>query len=1741
MGSQCCKADKHAGAASSQASIGTRGDEEVPSGGRFRVSENNNTVLLSVEGVSAADAGRYSLLAKNAAGEARAALELRVGRDAPCFLRRLSDLAVKVGTRTRFLVELKAPHDVKVTWLHEDRPLPQDDRFQLVREGGFFCVDVAPVTVHDSGRWTCLAENAIGRSCCSCTLNVLVPKAYKPPEFVEPLRALLSAAGTVSLECKVVGVPTPALRWLKDGKEIRAGDVLALTADPASLGTYTCEASNCMGRATSSSRVIVEGAAADSFRAAGPPPVFIKELQPAKCRIGDPLTLSCQVAVPPWPRAVSWYNSAGRVEPGERYLVREDGLGGFSVHVVAVEAADDGDWKCVATSDLGAAAFSRAAVAVHYPKNYRKPRFLESLKAVLTEEGLVSFECKVVGFPTPQLRWFKDGQELRPGDVYQLTGTNSLGSYSCIARNCMGEATSTAELTVEDIQSQLSDEERLALLSHNQAPRFIRGLKSCEARIDEPFRFTVQVTVSPEPVVTWYRDDDLVADSDRYEIITETLGTVNLDVKRLEIVDQAEWKCVASNDFGHSVTSCFLKLVIPKHYKKPRFLECLRAILSEEGAVNLECKVIGVPQPVLKWYKDGAELKPGDIHRIISGQDGTCCLGTYTCEAHNCMGTVASSASLLGFEERVMKAEAPAMAVAAGAAAGAAHPLARNTSLSTIQEERTSQLCDVLSERPDLSFSFDGREVSVSLYETPDLTEEQALAVVEMYAEQLSEHVSEHNVVDLPPMRFTKESSQSGNLLMEAVVIDVSGEYFTTADEDLRTDADLEELSITDDNGQQPQLPRDDDTAAEASPPVRPPRANKQQSSADNTFHSLSDDTRYDSPASGGVSPPAAAAGKPAVDVAEAEAAPATPTEERATQAGVVRPKRRSVESGQGESFENLSSASEASVARPGQILRKGTLRKRSRSTDTAASAEDVSGGETPLPRRRQLSLDMEAPKDDSYSEEGDGLKTRLLRDAAGRRSAKTPSVESVREEEPLIPTTIVTEVESRQQQQQQQQQQQRALDIDLPTLHAPPPPPTPVTPAEGAPPPAAVSDPVVMEQLTRSLQEIQRGLAAVEEQVRSESASEPQLARTSLSVLETLSQPVEQLRRGLEQPEQLVVEQLAQPVQELRRGLQLVEQQRAVMAEEDDHSLLERTSASILETVAQPVRQLSQLLQQQSAEPAQGGAVSDRRLSQVSEQLQLQQQQQQEAEPSAVLHGIARPVLELQRGLTFLQQQAVLEASGDTRLFENAGRSILSTLERPFQDLQRGIAALEEQVGGEGPSSGVLGASILEAVLSPLRELQSGIAEVQRQAATEAEEDGFEPDVKRYAVLKTLSGPVAELQRAVVEIGERFSVEAAVAGGGAGVAAALLEALERSVDQLTRRAVSVSKLAVLRGKTVSETEGLAVLGNLAPPLVKLQKEVIRAQNELRARPPEGGGGSEGGAEGAAEQAAAWGAVAVRALAKPLADFRRGLLAVERQLAAESEEEPIREGQIAAALRALADPVADLMRGIDGLQKAEVGQPNQELIQPFQELQRGLTQVQQVVFETSPELIPASGVVKKLTLSLQEVTKKLTDVDAAVVGSLTPETEPASKLTGLAQPMKQLKKGLVQIAQATSFSAEDIPAIATLVQPLVQLQKGLEKMERQLTAAAQSVDPTPEKKLTAIIEPIKEMQKGIRAIKRQAILEPQSTNMECLESLVQPFENLKRQLEEIERKRPESPGIRLLDEVMLETRASWRS
>ena len=113
--------------------------------------------------------------------------------------------------------------------------------------------------------------------------------------------------------------------------------------------------------------------------------------------------INLAVTRPSLPVRVVWWNHGQQIAVGEKYSVVESGEGRYSVIINPVELSDDGDWKVNVENQFGSAT-SECTLTLRVPKNYRKPRFVENLKAVLTKEGLVSFECKVVGFPTPLLR-----------------------------------------------------------------------------------------------------------------------------------------------------------------------------------------------------------------------------------------------------------------------------------------------------------------------------------------------------------------------------------------------------------------------------------------------------------------------------------------------------------------------------------------------------------------------------------------------------------------------------------------------------------------------------------------------------------------------------------------------------------------------------------------------------------------------------------------------------------------------------------------------------------------------------------------------------------------------------------------------------------------------------------------------------------------------------------------------------------------------------------------------------------------------------------------------------------------------------------------------------------------------------------------------------------------------------------------------------------------------------------------
>lgn len=247
------------------------------------------------------------------------------------------------------------------------------------------------MAVEDEGSWCCRAVNADDSEGVSATaqLRVLVPKSYKRPEFVEELQAILTDEGTVSLECKVVGIPTPVLHWYKDGQEIKAGDVFAFKAPQpdsteeeaaTSLGVYSCRAVNCVGVAVSTSQVRVKGAPQKTRRSSSTCPVIIEEPFSQRVKVGENVHFSVKVLVPPMPAQVKWFNKDALKEPSDRYLMTEDGHGGYALDINPTDIDDDGEWKVTVKNDGGETSSAACLLTLVVPKNYRPPRFLENLK-----------------------------------------------------------------------------------------------------------------------------------------------------------------------------------------------------------------------------------------------------------------------------------------------------------------------------------------------------------------------------------------------------------------------------------------------------------------------------------------------------------------------------------------------------------------------------------------------------------------------------------------------------------------------------------------------------------------------------------------------------------------------------------------------------------------------------------------------------------------------------------------------------------------------------------------------------------------------------------------------------------------------------------------------------------------------------------------------------------------------------------------------------------------------------------------------------------------------------------------------------------------------------------------------------------------------------------------------------------------------------------------------------------------
>lgn len=173
--------------------------------------------------------------------------------------------------------------------------------------------------------------------------------------------------------------------------------------------------------------------------------MFSEPLQPVEVKEGSEAKLQCTVTAQPNPN-IEWFKKGLRIKENRRVKLESDGSK-VVLTIKETRPGDEGEYKCVATNELGSAPCA-AALTVRV---VTKPDFKDKLKTVEIMEGdTAQFDTRVVGYPVPEVEWFRGTIKLKADErtefkqnqddnLYSLVigdaKRDDAGIYKCVAAN----------------------------------------------------------------------------------------------------------------------------------------------------------------------------------------------------------------------------------------------------------------------------------------------------------------------------------------------------------------------------------------------------------------------------------------------------------------------------------------------------------------------------------------------------------------------------------------------------------------------------------------------------------------------------------------------------------------------------------------------------------------------------------------------------------------------------------------------------------------------------------------------------------------------------------------------------------------------------------------------------------------------------------------------------------------------------------------------------------------------------------------------------------------------------------------------------------------------------------------------------------------------------------------------------------------------------------------------------------
>ncbi|XP_036071735.1 striated muscle preferentially expressed protein kinase isoform X3 [Oryzias melastigma] len=551
---------------------------------------------LMLNSVHEDDSGTYVCKLSTAKEELISSANLRVfpSRE-PLFTRKLDILEVIEGRTARFDCKVSGSPAPRVTWMHFEARVEENDNIRILQEGGRHSLVISHVSGDTEGFYTAIAENIHGKAECTAELYMQEPRAAlsshmtklekmpsipeEPemvdseverrtmPDFIKPLGDVEVFEGKEAvLKCKVAGLPYPTISWYHKGKPIESSeerkmiqyrDVHSLvirSACHAHGGVYKAVISNKVGKAACYAHLYVTDIVPDPPD--GPPVI--------EAITGKTITLS-------WKRPK-------RLDPSLDtssllYVVQQQHLGSIQWSVAASNLKET--TYTVTTLSKGVRYAFRVLTSTG--KSLSKPSPSTDLVQLL-DRGPYLRKAPVI-VDKPDIVYVVENQPtsitITLNHVHAVVTWKRRG---VVLVNKLG----TCEMSMPDddqhtlklLRVRNSDVGQLVVTASNQfgsdlcalqlvmavRPKFETIMEDVDVHVGETSRLAVVVEGNPDPDILWYKDDVLLSESSHFTFVYDD-PEYSLVILAAQPEDSGVYTCTAQNLAG----SCSCKAELTVH------------------------------------------------------------------------------------------------------------------------------------------------------------------------------------------------------------------------------------------------------------------------------------------------------------------------------------------------------------------------------------------------------------------------------------------------------------------------------------------------------------------------------------------------------------------------------------------------------------------------------------------------------------------------------------------------------------------------------------------------------------------------------------------------------------------------------------------------------------------------------------------------------------------------------------------------------------------------------------------------------------------------------------------------------------------------------------------------------------------------------------------------------------------------------------------------------------------------